>query len=37
LNVALSLDDLGTVWNSLTEEEKKQFVALKDAKEITIN
>ena len=26
-----SLDDLGTVWNSLTKDEQKQFVALKDA------
>lgn len=29
-----SLDDLGTVWNSLTKDEKKQFVALKDAKKL---
>ena len=31
-----TLDDLGTVWNSLTEYEKKQFVALKDAKKIKL-
>ena len=27
-----NLDDLGTVWNSLTKDEQKQFVALKDTK-----
>jgi hypothetical protein len=32
-----TLDDLGTVWNSLTEEEKKQFVALKDAKKLQLS
>lgn len=32
-----SLDDLGTVWNSLTKDEQKQFVALKDAKKLQLS
>lgn len=32
-----SLDDLGTVWNSLTKDEQKQFVALKDAKKLKLS
>ena len=32
-----SLDDLGTVWNSLKKDEKKQFVALKDAKKLQLS
>lgn len=32
-----SLDDLGTVWNSLTKDEQKQFVALKDAEKLQLS
>ena len=32
-----SLDDLVTVWNSLTKDEQKQFVALKDAKKLKLS
>lgn len=32
-----SLDDLGTVWISLTKDEQKQFVALKDAKKLKLS
>lgn len=32
-----TLDDLGTVWNSLTKDEQKQFVALKDAKKLQLS
>ena len=32
-----SLDDLGTVWNSLSKDEQKKYVALKDAKKIKLN
>ncbi len=31
-----SLDELVTVWNSLTKDEQKQFVALKDAKKLQL-
>jgi len=32
-----TLDDLGTVWNSLSKDEQKQFVALKDAKKLQLS
>jgi hypothetical protein len=32
-----NLDDLGTVWNSLSKDEQKQFVALKDAKKLQLS
>lgn len=37
IECCMSLDDLGTVWNSLTKDEQKQFVALKDAKKLQLS